>query len=286
MAAPTNWSDLVGKATGSSGTPELLWHSKQRVQVGGVVLTTIGGGLYSPWTLPGCPSHGVAPGATARIPTNSTTGALGQADASGGRKKWLVGATIHQGVFQGSAGMVILVDRLADISGLSGTSTSTQNTAALAVTRYTSTEALGNSIFLEIYTSVGSSARTATVAYTDENGNAASATATLGGTDYYGRFPHVVPVPFAQGGRGVRSVQSVTLSASTGTAGDFGVTIARPLAVIGCSTPNNVGGGQPDLIGGLDGPVEIKPGACLTYYATCTATNIAALELGLQFLES
>jgi phage tail sheath gpL-like len=45
-------------------------------------------------------------------------------------------------------------------------------------------------------------------------------------------------VPLASGDTGVASVQSVTLSASTGLAGNFGIVIGRRVAVLPASNAN------------------------------------------------
>ena len=45
-------------------------------------------------------------------------------------------------------------------------------------------------------------------------------------------------VPLQSGDKGVRSVQSVTLSSTTGTAGNFGITLMKRIATIPLTTAN------------------------------------------------
>jgi hypothetical protein len=287
MAAPTSISDLINKTTGgSSGTPELIWaHIGRHTTAGAVQSINFAGALLSTWTFVNTPMGiGAAPGGTARNPGRTTVGALGQTDPSGGRKKWLVG--IHGTCCLAAAGgLIFLADRLADFSGLSGTSTSLQNTTSLAVSRYTGTEAIGNQIYVEIYTSVGSTARTLTVNYTNENGASKSTTVQLGGSANFRSSPLLRHVPMATGDRGVRSVESVQLDNSTGTTGNFGITIARPLTCVSVGV-SGAGGAPADILTNFGGPIEIKTDAALFFFGSFPSTTATWYDVGLQFVES
>jgi hypothetical protein len=109
--------------------------------------------------------------------------------------------------------------------------TQTTNLPTAALTRYTS--GVGVFACLEITTAVGTTATTATVSYTNSSGTAGrtSPAITFGGTNDR-QVNQVQMIPFQVGDVGVRSVESVTLAATTGTAGAFGVTLFRPVAVI------------------------------------------------------
>lgn len=229
MGTIASIDDLTNKLTGgNNGNPEMPWFFKtDRIDDGVTLGTPPSAGQYSYWRHSGYPTSGATP-TTARNPTNATAGALPLTDASGGRTKWLVGMMFAQAL--GSNGPYFVVDRLADIGGLDGTVTTAQNTTSLAVSRYTN--GLGNEIWVEIYTLIGATTRTITATYTDD-GNVSRTTdaVTIGNTNFreVGRF---IRLPLHPSSNGVKSVQSVILSGTTGTAGNFGVTIVHPIAML------------------------------------------------------
>lgn len=130
-------------------------------------------------------------------------------------------------------GAYLLVDRLSHQGGLSGTTTTAQTTnlPTAALTRYT--DGVGVMAALTIYTDVGTTAVSPTISYTNQAGTSGQTSGSFqfGGTgwDDAGR---TFIVPLAVGDTGVRAVASVTLGVSTGTAGAFGVTLFKPLAMI------------------------------------------------------
>jgi hypothetical protein len=288
MPALTNFSDIINKTTGgNSGTPEFIWQHIARTVAAGTVPSISAGIMTSWWTLAGQPAGlGGAPGGTARNPTRTTTGALGQADATGGRTKYLIG--VHQSSAVDAALCSIwLGDRLADISGFSATSTSLQNITGLTAARYTGTAAAGNAIMVEIYTGIGGTQQTLTINYTNENGASKTTTALIGGANQPSRTTLSTSfVTLAAGDLGVRSVESVQLGGSTGSAGDYGITITRPLLFCGISGNRGAGGSPTDILTSLAGPVEIKAGACLYFFGLNASNTLTFNDIGLQFVES
>ena len=131
-----------------------------------------------------------------------------------------------------SGAMMNLVDVLNHSGGLSGTvaTEQTTNLPTAALTRYTSGE--GVMIGLIIYTLIGATSTTVTVRYTNQAGtpNRVSTATTIGGTNYR-EVNRIIPIPLQAGDTGVRSVEGVTLAATTGTAGDFGVVLFKPLTL-------------------------------------------------------
>jgi hypothetical protein len=267
MGAFTDLSSIVNRLSGgNSGAPEHIWFYKDG-RVGAAAATTpTAGCLISLWNYNGIPgANASAPGALA-IPDNLTAGGMLQTDPAGGRQKYLLG-------FEAeciTGGVLILYDRLAHISGLNGTTITAQTVQADAgppvatpITRYT--DGVGNQIWVEIYTAIGGTARTVTANYRNTAGtpalNSTVATAIGGATNALNAAQRVIPLPLAQGDTGVKSVKDITLSASTGTAGDFGVTIVHPLAAIvlgGVAVQN-----MRDMVAGFPSLVEVKTDACL-----------------------
>lgn len=129
----------------------------------------------------------------------------------------------------GSAlGSVIIYDRLWHNSGLVANITTPQTVNSLPLTRYTSGR--GVEIWGEVYTATGATASTLSVNYIDANDVARVATYSHpASAEAMGQmFPFNVP----SGAVGVKSIQSAIWSATTGTAGNFGLTLVRRLAEV------------------------------------------------------
>jgi hypothetical protein len=281
MGAIASLDQLVNTLTGGEAAFESMFYFSDNRIGSGAGAACVAGQCTSLWTFNGYNGQGAAPGGTARNPDNTTLGAIGQSNPTGGRQKYLTCFP----AYSNSAGVFSLYDRLADISGLSGTVTTAQNTTSLAVTRYTGTESVGNQIWLEIYTIVGATATTATVSYTNQAGTSGrtSKAVVFGGT---GRreATRMIRVPLADGDTGVRSVESVTLAASTVTAGDFGVVIAREIA-IGIIATAGVGS-MTDLLTQLPSLPEIKTDACLALSFLAVSTTSPNFFTTLSMVEA
>jgi hypothetical protein len=258
MTALTDLSDVVNRCTGgNSGAPENLHFFKDARVGAAAAAATIAGRLQSLWQYEGQPSAGAAP-TTVATPDNTTAGGIKQTDPAGGTQKWLLGVSACALV----PGTLILYDRLLHIGNLSGTVITAQ-TVGGSLTRYTGTASAGNQIWVEIYTQIGASSTTITASYTDESNNSSTSVATAIGNTGFREAQRIIPLPLASGDTGVRAVASVTLAATTGTAGAFGVSIVRPLLTIPLGV---IGAGSTrDLIAGLPGPVEIQTDACLAW---------------------
>lgn len=206
---------------------------------------------------------------TAAACDRTTSGALGQ--QNGGASQLFVCsaeiASIHlSSPLVEPGGCLVLADRLSHQGGLAGNTTSTQTTnlPTAALTRYTSGAGVWAAI--EIYTILGSTIANVTVSYTNQAGTAGQiATATLGtsGTPY-ATFAQrqMALLSLASGDTGIRSVESVTLSASTGSAGNFGITLFKPLLFLPMGIVDQF---QYDVLRGtLGGGIpEILDDACL-----------------------
>lgn len=238
-------------------------------------ITTVAGDFFSLWTAGGNPGAGATPASGAGVaPTSSTAGAIPWTNPGGSN-------TAYLGKFAASAAeieTIILADRLVHTAGLSGLLTSSQTVNSAAITRnYTGGTAYAEGLWLEVYTALGATAATATVSYTNQAGTSGqSGTASIPASAKVG---FLAPVSLAVGDYGVQSVQSVTLSADTGTAGSFGVTLTWDI----CSARVQViGGGETLSWAGTSLPI-IQPSACLAYKVLCSTTSsgIILTELAL-----
>jgi hypothetical protein len=235
-------------------------------------MTSIAGRMYDPAiSIGGLPL--LSAPTTAVVPTSASSGALSFANASS-ETAYCLGATLSATM----SGTFILCDRLSHQGGLSGTSTSSQTTnlPTAALTRYT--DGVGVMAGLSIYSQVGASNTTVSVSYTNEAGTAGqtSPSITFGGTGNR-EGQRFLQIPLVAGDTGVKSVESVTLAATTSSAGNFGVVLYKPLMSFHIERP----GAQVEfnlLDGGMCGGMpEIVDDACLFFLVIPNTTAVAAM---------
>lgn len=233
------------------------------------------------------PDNGVTP-TTATACNDTTVGALRGFKAGNGSPLRIVKAQFVGSVLGATFGSsLILADRLSHSGGLSGTTTGAQTTnlPTAALTRETS----GDGVFmaLEIYTAVGTTATTVSVSYTNQAGTAGhtSPLTDFGGTGF-NAISRTIILPLQEGDTGVRSVESVTLTASTvSAAGNFGVTLFKPLMVFPCFT--NAGGFYEfDTLLNLAACLpEIHDNSCLQWFHIPGTTTSGTMQANLWFSE-
>lgn len=199
------------------------------------IASQIANSYCSLWRATGQPGQGAIPTVVATC-NNTTVGTIGfnqQISPSTSYGAYLEIAT-------GNAAMTMeLHDRLANMGGLNGTLTTAQS-----VNLYLNTLLATDNIdtrkgdanysdvqwWLEWYTATGVTAVTATIVVTYNDGT----TGNLSVLSLAATRPasHMIPlnslIPSAQSGKFIRGIVSVTLSATTGAAGNFGVTVTRP----------------------------------------------------------
>jgi hypothetical protein len=177
-----------------------------------------------------------------------------------------------------SAASMMVVDLLNVSGGLNATLTTPQTTnlPTAALTRYTSGEGVMAGIV--VYSIIGTTGTTVTISYTNSSGvSSRTSTATTLGGGFYREVGVLIPIPLQAGDTGIRSIESVTLAATTGSAGNFGVCLFKPLSMIslesatGTMPLDSVSTGC--IIGSL---CEIHPDACLTFSAV-TAVNFSII---------
>ncbi len=233
----------------------------------GQIQASIGTASYgyvtSFWTFTKRPGGvGATPPSGGENPTASTTGALPIADASGGAAMYLAEWSLSMARSTAFGGFLVLYDRLAHNSGLVGNSGSSQDFTDISISRGDTTGE-GVMCLLEIYSSIGTTTATLSVSYTNQAG-------TSGRT---GTIEYVTSSAAAGGGylmqlqagdTGVRSVQSCQWSGSgPGTAGNFGLTLARPVAAQSFAAPDTTEFARTPLDALMLGLPVIDPDACL-----------------------
>ena len=199
------------------------------------IASQIANSYCSLWRATGQPGQGAIPTVVATC-NNTTVGTIGfnqQMSPSTSYGAYLEIAT-------GNAAMTMeLHDRLANMGGLNGTLTTAQSvnldlSTLLATDNIDTRKGDANysdvQWWLEWYTATGGTAVTATIVVTYNDGT----TGNLSVLSLAATRPasHMIPlnslIPSAQSGKFIRGIVSVTLSATTGTAGNFGVTVTRP----------------------------------------------------------
>jgi hypothetical protein len=272
MGALANLADLLSKIENSSQQ-----HRWTRL------MTAPAGAHWCSWWQAGTGLPlGTVPGAAA-ICDRTTVGALGQLNAPSTQLRAMLSA-FGLG-FAGIDGLLMICDRLAHMGGLNATVTTPQTVSTPALTRYTS--GVGVMAFAEVYTPIGATATTITMSYTDQDGNAGivSQPSPFGGVGFQ-NAARCLPISLALGDTGVRAVSTVTVLATTGTAGDFGVTLLKPLLMV-------------PIIGSLPFPIKAHPltalgmnlpevldDACLAVMMMVDGQVNATLLAQLDFMET
>lgn len=270
MAALSGLSDLINRQSGgNNGNPDnLFFHKVSRIG-GASAAAPVIGREQSLWQYDGIPSGGGVP-TIAEIPSRSTIGAMSFTAPVASQEKLLISAGITSTV----AGTYILYDRLFQIGGLNATITTDQPIqGSTALTR--NTEGIGNIAFYEIYSQIGATSTTLTMTYTNQAGVPGRvSTINIGGTGFR-EATRAQRIPLALGDTGIRAIEKIALSTSTGTAGNFGIILAMPLSWQIVSSPGVMG--WRDYTTGLPGIPSIHPNACLSYMfraGTATAPDI------------
>lgn len=207
--------------------------------------TQVVGQYSSLWRATGVPAQGAIP-ASAAYCTKALTGAIGFDNQTGPATSYL---GYHTLLCTSANTNLEIHDRLAHMGGLNGTLLTAQNVgidlSTINAGGAVPAERLGDANysdvmwFLEWYTATGATASNATVNVTyDDNSTGNLAVIAIGGTAIAAsQCRQLVP---AVNGRFIRGVNSVILSASTGTVGSFGVTATRQRASMSAPIANRV----------------------------------------------
>ncbi len=197
------------------------------------------GQFHSLWRATGQPGQGAIPGAAA-VCSNALLGSLQFTQQTDPATSYLA---IMEGLCSNNASTLEVHDRLMHMGGLVG-NLATAQTVGIDISANLATSNLdarkGGSDYgdiqwwLEWYTDTGSTAVTATVNVTYNDASTGNLTGVaLAATR---RASQMIPlnglIPAASAGKYIRGVNTVTLSATTGTAGSFGVTATRYRAAL------------------------------------------------------
>lgn len=239
------------------------------------IANAVAGQMYSLWRATGQPGQGAIP-TTSVVCNNTLLGAMGFSQQVGP-------ATSYAGWFSSycsnSAVTIEIHDRLAHMGGLVG-NVATSQTVNLDLSAF-STDNIVNRIgdtnysdvqwWMEWYTDTGATASNATINVTYNDGTSGNLTlVAVGGTLRASRLISLNGlIPASDSGKFIRDINAVILSASTGTAGNFGFTATRPRVIM----PLNLANKSEIFDWAQLGFTEIKNYSCLFPIQLCSTTT-------------
>lgn len=240
------------------------------------------GRMCSLWRATGQPAQGAIPTAAAMC-TNALTGAVQFNQQTAPTESYIAQIAV---LASNSAMSWEIHDRLAHMGGLVLNSTALQTTnlpldleALLVPAGRIGDPSFGDvQTWLEVYADGGATASNATINVTFHDGTTANlGTQAVGGTIRVGHMFSVDALrTTAQQGKNIKRINSVQLSASTGTAGNFGFTFTRPRAYCPTMLAN--------LSASYDwaqlGLPSVENGACLQFTVVPSATSSGTLRGG------
>lgn len=199
------------------------------------IANTAAGQFHSLWRATGQPGQGAIPAAAA-VCDHTLVGAMGFTQQTGPATSY--GAWAN-GSCSNNAVTIEIHDRLMHMGGIAGNLATAQTanvdiSANLAVSNLDARKGDANysdvQWWLEWYTDTGTTAVTATVNVTYNDGTSGNLTGVSVAATRRASFMQPLNgfIPAADSGKFIRRVNSVTLSATTGTGGSLGVTATRP----------------------------------------------------------
>ena len=204
------------------------------------------GQFHSLWRATGQPGQAAIPAAAA-VCNNALTGALNFAQQTSPATTY---GTWANAMCSNNATTLEIHDRLMHMGGLSGASTGSQTVnldlnANLGSDNISARKGDANfsdvQWWMEWYTDTGSTAVTATVGVTYNDGTTGTLSVALAATR---RASLMIPlngfIPAAAAGKYIRDIDTVQLSATTGSAGSFGFTATRPRMTMPLSLANKM----------------------------------------------
>lgn len=237
------------------------------------------GQFFSLWRSTGAPAQAAIPGTTPAVPTKATLGAIDFVNQTAPATSYLAWAAITPA---NSGGGFEFHDRVAHMGGLVLNVTTAQtitgldlSTIGLGADRRGAADYSNLQWFLEVYADGGATASNATINVTYDDASSGNLTVlAVGGTLRAGRLIPLTPqIPPADQGKKIRSINSVTLSASTGTAGNFGFTCTRVRTGKAFGMAN-----LPVTLTWQDGLPTVPNDSCLMIVVVCTTTSTGILS--------
>ena len=228
------------------------------------------GQIFSLWRATGVPGQGAIP-TTAAVCTSALVGSIGFANQTAPVTSYYGWQTVAT---SNATSSIEIHDRLAHMGGLSGIVATAQGAltlTGLSAARLGDTNYSDVQWWLEWYTDTGATAVSATVAVTYNDDTTGNIVVALAATTRAGRM---MPVVSAVAGKFIKQINSVTLSATTGTAGNFGITATRPRTAVYTFVANK----YETFDWAQLGSPEVPNGACLALIMLCNTTTTGTVR--------
>lgn len=224
------------------------------------------------WRLGSLPGVGVTPPASpGQTLDRNSPGAFSIVPAAPGNDLYVAGLVLQASSL--SIGTLVIADRLVEVGGLNLNLLGPQAVNSVPIPARAGTGE-GCGIWIDVVVRAGTTSTTAVVTYTNQDGvpgRVSEQSLALSAQ----QWPHAMcPVPLQPGDTGVRSVESVELSAATG-AGTFAVVILKRITEI--LTINSVVEKQ-DTDFMKTGLAKFDSDAALQFLANATTTSTAAIN--------
>lgn len=241
------------------------------------IANAVAGAYQSLFRATGIPAQAAIPGTTAALCDNTLLGALGFTQQTLPARSYLGQLDT---LSSNNTTTLELRDRLGHMGGLNGTLTTSQTVGLDLLTTGggISADRRGDANysdvgwFMEWYTDTGATASNATVNVTYDDASTGNlAVIAVGGTIRASRMIQLLP---AVNGRFIRAVNSITLSANTTAAGNFGVTATRLRAMGSLLIANLAAKMKWDDLG----LSEIPNGSCLMFDVIPSTTSTGTLR--------
>lgn len=212
-------------------------------------------------------------------------------DVSPDSKRLLNGSVISA-VATAVPSQLMLVDMCGYYPGINMNTNTSQTLTGTPTLRYTN--GVGVRAALVVTSTTGATAHNLSMSYTDQDGNTGNTLPVTVSCTASAITPHITHsgtaannygpfLPLASGDTGIRSVQSVQLSAAS-LAGTAALVLYKPIMTIPLTTASVAS--ERDFMNQIPSLPEIKDDACLTWLyfagaATAASTNIyGSLEMG------
>lgn len=242
----------------------------------------VAGQLFSLWRTTGQPAQGAIPGTTPAVPTKATTGAPDFTNQTAPATSYLAWLALQNA---NNAQTIEVHDRIAHMGGLLLNTTSPQSITGMdldpsalnpAAARLGASDYSDVQWFLEVYTDGGATASNATINVTYGDGTSGNLNVqAVGGTLRVGRMIPLTPlIPTGDQGKRIRRINSVTLSASTTVAGNFGFTCTRQRTSLPLILANKTESADWAQLG----LPEVPNDACLMYVVLTSTTSTGLLR--------
>jgi len=239
------------------------------------IASQVSGGFSSLWRATGVPTQAAVPTAFA-VCTKALVGAIGFTNQTSPVTSYLAWA---YATCANAAQAVEIHDRLGHMGGLSGTVTTAQTVNVDASNVGITADRRGDSNysdlqwFLEWYTATGATGVNATCAVTYDDNSTGNIVVAVPTNTAASRMVQIIP---AVAGKFIKSIQSVTLSATTGSAGNFGITVTRQRTILRTDLSNK---GQEFTWAQLGLP-EIPNDSCLFIVQVCVTSSTGSVRAG------